>query len=475
MAVALIAVGFAAILTKLALADDTPLAGQWKVEGDADKRKLIITQSGTDLSGKAVRPKGDLAFKFSGSVEKPGQATLKVFFDRSDAPGAPPHAFDEAIKLVANKEYPNLLPAQSKMDFKYDAAKDQIVAHIVKLNIIIHHNKSDGANHADDTIEKINETLVEVTLTRTYASRCAAEMGDIPAFSCLAGESVDLPIKVEDVEQSDPVDKCDRPTQLGQRSDKPSAAQCVPGSRLVRITIPGHGDIETLAICRKYNRPGRKDRATFHDIAMVSYNKKTGHTCFFQSATGDPIDTAHLDATGNIPSPTAENAGVIWQDQAPEPHADRGGTGPDGVRCNFCHSAGPFVWSPYVGQASNIKVSRWGQDSETDPYDSNFDNMFNKISHTFRLDINSNACVECHRIGDGNDCKFVREYTTKPDAKFRTHPEVFWMPLKNNDIQKSGAVDKDAYKPSVDEITACCAPGGPKACNVTNQGTPPPP
>jgi hypothetical protein len=472
---ALLAGGLLAAVAQPAAAEEVPnIAGEWRWE--SANRKVIITQDGAEVSGRAVRRDGTVAFQLSGSVDATGQATLKVFYDRSDmARGTPDNAFKEAVRLTGDKAHPGLLPAKSTVDLKYGADKDQLVGHMLKLDITIHHDKADGANSDKDYVKFDRETPVDTTLTRTYASRCAATMGDIPAFSCKSGEP--LPIKVNKADQSRPVDKCDKPVQLPLSADENKPSQCVPGSRLVRIENPGHPDVETLAICRKYNVSFSTEESVFHDIAMVSYDTKSGQTCFFQSKTGKPIDTAKLDPSGKIPSPTADNAGKIWEEKSDDT-TTRGKTGPGGVRCNACHSAGPFLWSPYLGQAKNIDVGRWGQATQDDPYDSNFAKMFGQEAHTFRF---KNSCTECHRIGDGSNCSsFVPRYTTSPDEKFRTNSKNLWMPVpieyeddkrpKDNDTLVTDLA-KD-YKSALKDISDCCDhPLDPK-CHRTAQ--PPP-
>jgi len=475
---AVFAAGLLAAAADSSPAQEVPsIVGQWKIDVDLN-RKVIITQKGTEISGRAVRKDGSLVFQFSGTIDAEGKVTLKVFFDRSDASRAPPQAFAEAVNLTGDKDHPGLLPAKSAMDFKYDRDKDQLIGHILKLNITINHNPKDGENHDNDTLKQEKEIPVEATLTRTYASLCAATMGEIPAFTCTSGAP--LPITASTAPQSRPVAQCDKPIQLPLKVDEGQPSQCVPGSTLVKIDNVGHPDVETLAICRKYNKSFSNKASVFNDIAMVSYDTKTGQTCFFQSKTGAPFDTASLDSSGKIPSPTADNAGVIWQEKSADT-TTRSGTGPDGVRCNACHSAGPFIWTPYVGQATNIDIGRWGQAKASDPYDSNFANMFGRVASTFRF--KDNACVECHRVGDGTDCNsFVPSFTTSPDTRYRLNATNLWMPpsdeyysgtLKENDALITALAKR--YKDAIAQIADCCTNPGKADCKKTNQGFPPPP
>src|SRR5207247_2395276 len=102
--------------------------------------------------------------------------------------------------------------------------------------------------HNGPKFEEIVESTVDATLSQTYAERCAAEMGNIPAFSCLEGKP--LEITVEGAKATKLVKSCDRPAQLASlgRGDR----RCVRGSRLVPGLSTGHKDVVTVALCRKY-------------------------------------------------------------------------------------------------------------------------------------------------------------------------------------------------------------------------------
>ncbi len=186
-AMALLTGGLLAALAKPATAQQVPnIAGPWMWENDT--RRIVITQKGAEVSGKALRQDGTLAFELSGSVDAAGMATLKVFYDRSDmAAGTPPKAFDEAVKLIGDKAHPERLPAKSTVDLKYDAGKDQLVGHMLKVDVKIHHNTADDTNHDKDYVELDKESPVEATLTRIKPSliRIVADKDPFPTAELL--------------------------------------------------------------------------------------------------------------------------------------------------------------------------------------------------------------------------------------------------------------------------------------------------
>jgi hypothetical protein len=184
----------------------------------------------------------------------------------------------------------------------------------------------------------------------------------------------------------------------------------------------------------------------FNDIAMVSHNPKTGHTCFFQN------DAPKATSGKNVPSPAAANAGKVWYPKQAE--TDRTGSGPDGVRCNYCHSAGPFIWSPYVQQAKSVDIDRW---NPTGKWDSNFANMFEHTASLFHME--SNDCTDCHRFGSEANCEMLARYYTTTPKPNATKPNAYWMPFKQGEPDEA-MTDKrfkdEGYEKSMKQIESCC-------------------
>ena len=280
----------------------------------------------------------------------------------------------------------------------------------------------------------------------TYADRCAAEMGRIPAFNCLAGKL--LPITVNGVVQTRTVDACDKPVQL-KMIDK----QCVPFSRIQELNT-GRPGVLTLALCRKYfDRNVAKPEANelFDDIAIIQHDSATGRTCFFQSEVSSKGDRG-IDGR-RVPSPSDRTAAAdaVWMTTS------RVG---NSVECTKCHAADPFVWSPYIAQT--VDVDRWDPHGR---YDSNFANLFGNPSKTFRPA--NNACLDCHHFGRGpkpnvnltdkrkdNACNALVDALTLQDRPHSAQPKQIRMPP---DFGTNVTAFKSAFDASIAQIKRCCA------------------
>jgi hypothetical protein len=425
-------------------AQDDPfpsVAGDWNVKVGGQKLKLTITQKGREISGTARFPKsGTVAFEIVGTIDIVGELVLNLFWAESEkGPDVKLEAWAAAVKdRGADPKHQGMLQIKGliRLQRKEDtsSATEMLEGKLQLPKLKVNLNKDTGAF---EKLESITDEEIAAEITRDYAAKCAAEMGAIPPFNCLDGDL--LKITVSGVEQTAPVAKCDRPVQLPLDGD----GQCVPSSRLVRF--PRSADrpkVLTIAICRKYK--GSLAAEEFNDIAMVSHNEATGHTCFFQSPTNGVV----YDGT-TIPSPTDEdNASKVWGGRGAD--STRGLFGPAGVRCNACHSAGPFLWSPYVGQVVSIDeaLSKWNGEGI---YHSNFANMFGTTSKL--LTPKSNACRLCHRLGDGDSCR-----VHSPEfAKFkhtRGSEEKVWMPFGYAGTQAD--FDRE-YAPAMEQLARCCA------------------
>jgi hypothetical protein len=438
------------------------LAGDWKIKIGDQERLLTLSQDGAKLEGKATRADGRTSFEVSGSVDKSRSVTLKLFWDSSEREKVHQDAWTAALKERGDDKHPGLLPIKGdlKLSDRDDAATaGEVLEGGLKIPDII--DEREQGTDKFVKLKSVEDKNLDATITRTYAERCAAEMGEIPSFDCLKGD--ELPITVD---KGEPVktstDKCDKPIQLHLLEGRKDEA-CTPGSRLLVLQNKGHPKVVTVAICRKYDErkkeyPALADDTMFHDIAMVSHNPDTGHTCFFQN------DAPSATSGKHVPSPTAANAGTVWYPKQAE--KNRGGTGPDGVRCNYCHSAGPFIWSPYVKQAKSVVLDKW---NPTGRWDSNFADMFGHTADLFLLDADN--CTSCHRFGSEANCeKLVRYYTTvpKPNA---TKPNAYWMPFKPGTEEPDEAMTdqrfkEEEYEKVVKQIEDCCKKPNQAVCNT---------
>jgi hypothetical protein len=263
----------------------------------------------------------------------------------------------------------------------------------------------------------------------SYAAQCAAEMGKIPAFNCLDGKLLD--ITVNGTNQTQLVDDCDKPVQLGLGG----GSQCVPFSRLLNLDT-GNSNVTTVAICRKYFASTGPNDPRFDDIAMIQHSKASGRTCFFQSQLEADLDGRTVPS----PSDTTPQAAKYWFDTPSV----------SGIGCPHCHAADPFIWSSFVAQKADL--GKW------DPlgkYDSNFANMFGGFTKVFQPA--GNACTACHRFGrkpGENDfsCNGLpnRYAGDLPDA---THPSLFLMPPS---YSGGAPAWHNSFNEALAQVERCC-------------------
>jgi|GEM_PF-470674 len=241
------------------------------------------------------------------------------------------------------------------------------------------------------------------TMTRLeYANFCAAEMGVIPAFKCSDGAY--LATTVGGVGQTGITGDCDKPDQLN--------SDCVPGARLLRPTTSVAG-VQVAIICRKYTNDTPSDVNEYSDIAVIEHNPATGHTCFFQSPVGSPIDT-----TSGMPSPM-ENSGL-----ASSRWLEPGSV--SSINCQRCHAAGPFIWTPWIGQVVDVNNTGWDPKGK---YGSNFHGIF-ASPQPAAFNPSGNLCTSCHRIGSTAKVFFDRAvaWGVAASGDPRHPPVSAWMP-----------------------------------------------
>ena len=115
----------------------------------------------------------------------------------------------------------------------------------------------------------------------------------------------------------------------------------------------------------------------------------------------------------------------------------------------------------------------------TEPWDSNFANMFGMSAFVFFPKYKNaagtkeydNACSQCHRIGDGNNCAvFAPRYAAASHAN--SDNEKHWMPPPDNDDNQEW---HDEYDTSVAQIATCCANPNLPECHRKEAKIPPKP
>jgi hypothetical protein len=318
-----------------------------------------------------------------------------------------------------------------------------------------------------------------------YGAECAKEVTPIPAFSCMAGEVI--PITVNGQLTTSYTATCDKPSLL-PASDLGSQGQCVPGSRALVLRDDPVAQIS--AICRKY--VVRDPASTwFDEINIVSHNLKSGKTCWFTAKAAVPF-TANAGINGRlVPSPstmpvsaakrgyekihpasetllgnwrvektTLPNPAAVWM--SPTQLANLK------PACVTCHDSGPFMYSPYIAQTTQLPGNPFGKYQPR-----SVGQAFKVWPQPFAISTRGNTCTTCHRMGNMNSCglatlqatgKITPPDTSPAGQKF---PLSHWMSPGNLHSQLQW---NEAFQKSAKEISDCCAnPQGP-GCQVTGYG-----
>ncbi len=349
------------------------------------------------------------------------------------------------------------------------------------------------------------EQIPDVNAVINYGKICAQKLGKLPAFDCRDGQII--PITLDGVEvpfgEHTANMKCDRPVYLGLGDD----GQCVPYARLGRIKTD-NPDVDTVFICRRYKisdngTPRPADTPLHEDVAIVSHNRKTGESCWYQALSGFQPTGRSLN-TARVPPPDEEDLPQEVKDKnetlpANERamRADEFWIKPDQSRnfpCVRCHDSDPFMLSPYVAQVTvdtdGVKdyllpcdASKPGQVPKSLCKNEGHQGKYSMVSKRHNppswpksvwvapKDPTARECLGCHRIGSLNTCNtwaldsmgrtsplFARSQAQKSDF-LRTFPTNHWMPVAPNAAlhayASEGSWDAD-FKKSADATAECC-------------------
>ncbi|TPQ34651.1 hypothetical protein C2U70_16545 [Bradyrhizobium guangdongense] len=106
--------------------DDTvpDLSGEWKIKVGDQERRLVLTQDGTTLKGKATRTDGKTTFELVGSVDKTKSATLKLYWDFAELESTSKEAWAAALDKRKDTQHPGLLPVEAEVKLSYRRDKD---------------------------------------------------------------------------------------------------------------------------------------------------------------------------------------------------------------------------------------------------------------------------------------------------------------------------------------------------------------
>lgn len=256
-----------------------------------------------------------------------------------------------------------------------------------------------------------------------YAKACASAIGgDIPAFSCNAGEIITIKGNPRD-------DKtCDNPAHLPIGSEGP----CIEGSyfqKLIPTNLrPGVSadDIEIRLLCRHYKRSSDLT-SYFDDIAIIATNRKNGATCFFQSDINQDLNG------NNHVAPSDENHSLFTSS----------GIGASG--CVGCHSIRPFIETPFLASVSPAHKIRNIADFNRNAY------WFPNYPDTkiYKSSVNNN-CTTCHNIASdqrgGMNTSLVHQ-----SIGMEPNPNVGLMkPFMLSPFGGSAVVANQALQPHID-------------------------
>ncbi|MFT7776118.1 hypothetical protein [Roseateles sp.] len=312
------------------------------------------------------------------------------------------------------------------------------------------------------------ETLFE------YGRQCAAQISEIPAFNCMAGQEIPITIDGRPVPAEHAPARCDRPSLLPQH-DQGSQGQCVPGSRALVLRDDKAAQIS--AICRKQvARPAGS--ALFDEINVISHSLKDGKTCWFTAKAKAPL-TKEKGIDGRwVPSPST----LTRKAQAASPEgvkalpADRVWQTPHQVAwsqpaCVNCHDSGPFMYSPYIAQTTQLPGDPFGF-YEPKAIGADFKKAWARLD-AFGITTRGNTCTACHRMGNMNSCKVAMDQSTGRghqeggDDWSKRFPQSHWM--SPGDLHSQAQWDQQ-FADSLKKLAACCEDPKGAGCQVVEYG-----
>lgn len=289
-----------------------------------------------------------------------------------------------------------------------------------------------------------------------HAQECAQVLGPVPGFDCLT-DTNPVPVTVDGVQAITSPSSCDKPSLLESSCNIWTRAGRKQGTWEDGTPRP---EVQFVFTCRSsdVDEP-TEEGGIYHDVAMIGHNSLTGATCYFQSFPDERIryfpSPMTADAEPDLGTTPAEDVWLLPQDTA-------------NIRCQRCHSADPWIHSPWVDQVKNP------QDPTDDlvPWTEGNHTGYHVVGYAFRhweleyFDLPDNACTTCHRIGTGGCNRFLRysagDATSMPLSA--TTEGVPWMPPG---FGGTGAAWEATYRLAVEELVSCCDDPDQPACNTT--------
>lgn len=316
------------------------------------------------------------------------------------------------------------------------------------------------------------QTGVQAETLAAYGRQCAEQIAAIPAFSCMAGQEIPITQDGKPVRPQPAPATCDRPSLLPQVD---AQSQCVPGSRA--LVLRDDKTAQISAICRKQvARPAGSP--LFDEINVISHSLKDGKTCWFTAKAAAPLrEDRGIDGRW-VPSPSL----LPRQPQPPSPEgqrplpAEKVWLSPREVAwsqpaCISCHDSGPFMYSPYIAQTTQLPGDPFGF-YQPKAIGEDFKKAWARLN-AFGITTRGNTCTACHRMGNMNSCQVALQQSTGNapqaggNAWSRRFPQSHWMSPGNLHSQ---AQWNEQFASSLQQLAACCAdPKGP-GCQVVDYG-----
>lgn len=250
-----------------------------------------------------------------------------------------------------------------------------------------------------------------------YGERCIGELGEIPFFeklgegeygtySCLDSTPIPMTVTGADGSVRAPME----PGKTEPACDNPQYiySLCEAGPRVAR-RVNEQGTSWVL-LCRKAKADTATSTGQFNDIAMIGSNPFTGKTCFFQNALYSKTDGL------KVPHPAdTEKSSNLWA-------GVHGGLG-SGIQCAECHDADAYVHTPWIDGAKDTNGrpvipkmgidADWALGANDTPYA-----IVNRRGQGWTMpkqivSAEANACLKCHRMGDG---RWAKSWLTRLDG-----------------------------------------------------------
>jgi hypothetical protein len=321
-----------------------------------------------------------------------------------------------------------------------------------------------------------------------YGAQCASEVTPIPTFSCMAGEVI--PITVNGQITTSYTATCDRPSLLPPSEGDGSQGQCIPGSRA--LVLRDDSTAQISAICRKHVVRDPSSML-FDEINIISHNLKNGKTCWFTAKAAMPY-TANAGINGRlVPSPSTA-VGKEWKKTPIHPASEAllqdsqdwrviKTTLPNPLAvwmspeqlvkrepaCTLCHDSGPFMYSPYIAQTTQLPGDPFGKYQPRA-----IGQAFKVWPQPFAISTRGNTCTTCHRVGNLNSCNTAtlqatgRALQTGGNDWSKLFPQSHWMSPGN---LHSRAQWDQVFAKSLKEIADCCANPQGAGCQVQSYDT----